>query len=136
MNEKPNPLAAFSPAQLIQAYSQLKAQAEEIDAAAKAKTQPLSKKMNALTNELLHRMEREGVNNYSTDFGRMTKKTHQNYSIQDIVAFSDYVIDQKDLTFFGKSLSKPAVQAYIKQHEKTPPGVRAFSEYSIAFTKK
>jgi hypothetical protein len=136
MTDKPNPLAAFSPAQLIQAYSQLQKQVDELNAGVKEKVAPLTQRMNALTNELLHRMESEGVTNYSTDFGRMTRKTHQNYSVQDIVAFSDYVIENKDLTFFGKSLSKPAVQAYIKQHEKTPPGVRAFSEYSIAFTKK
>lgn len=136
MTDKQNPLAGFSPAQLIQAYSQLQKQVEDLNADMKVKLAPLTQRMNALTSELLHRMNTDGVTNYSTDFGRMTRKTHQKYSIQDIVAFSDYVIENRDLSFFGKSLSKPAVQAYIKQHEKTPPGVKAFSEYSITYTKK
>lgn len=131
-----NPLAAFSPAQLVAAYSSLDAKKKEIEAEAKQRTAPLTKRMDAISSELLRRMQEEGVTNYSTDFGRMTRKTHQDYSIQDIEAFSSYVIENKDLSFFGKTLNKPAVQAYIKQHEKLPSGVAAFTRYSVAFTKK
>lgn len=135
-DEKTNPLEPFTAAQLVQAYTQLADQKSAVEAEAKKKTDPLTKRMNAITNELLRRMESQGQTNISTEYGRMTRKTHQDYSVQDIEAFSDYVIKEKDLTFFGKSLSKPAVQAYIKQHDKLPPGLAAFTKYSIAFTKK
>lgn len=136
MTDKPNPLATFTPAQLIKAYDALETQTSALDDELKKKKAPLTQRMNAITNELLRRMAEEEATSYPTEYGRMTRKTHQDYSVQDITAFSDFVINSKDLSFFGKSLSKPAVQAYIKQNEKLPPGVAAFTKYSIAFTRK
>lgn len=133
--EKNNPLEKFTPADLIKAYSQLVQKSDVLAADYKTRLAPLKQRMDTITNELLRRMEADGVTSFPTTYGRMTRKTHQDYSIRDLDTFYDHVFASKDLSYFGKSIQKPTVAAYIKQHGELPPGLAAFTKYSIAFTK-
>lgn len=135
-----NPFSALSTAQLVSAHFAISKKKEAIEAAHKKAMQEeldaanVDAHLKALYYEIEARMLSEKTNSIDTAAGKVTVKTTVDYNVADLEAWADYVVANRDLSMFSKSLSKPAVDAYRKQNgDKCPPGLKAFARQHLQF---
>ena len=138
-----NPFASLSTAQLVAAHIAVSAMGSEIKARHEAAMKEelaaaqIEDKLRVLYYEVQKRMQDEGTASIDTVAGKATLKTSVEYNVQDLEKWADYVVESRDLSFFSKSLSKPAVDAYRKQHgDELPPGLKAFTRQHVQFKAK
>lgn len=138
-----NPFASLSTTQLINAHIAISALESEIKARHEAamkqelEAAQIAPKLSKLYYEIQDRMMREDVNMLDTANGRVYLKTSVDYNVTDLDSWADYIAETRDLSFFSKKLSKPAVDAYRKQHgDELPPGLKAFSRQYLQFKAK
>lgn len=76
-----------------------------------------------LESELTSRLAREGGTSFkghNYTFGIRDTKV---YNIGDPVAWTDFILKSQDLSYYGKTIIKSAVEEYEKIHGDLPPGV-------------
>lgn len=131
-----NPLEKFPTGDLVNYYATYRNQIAEIDAEAAAKAEKPKKMLAALEGELLRRASVDGVKSFPCHSGTISFVVTPRYSISDPVAWQKFVFDEQDLSFFGKSVNKTAVETYEKEHGEIPPGLGIHQQMSIRFTAK
>lgn len=135
MTEK-RPLQDFTPVELLTALRELKETIDAISAEAAALQDPLKKRLKVIESELIIRANDEGVKSFNTDVGVATTVKKVDYVIDDYDAWVRFVIESKDLSFYGKSVAKASVDAYVKQHNRLPPGIKGHPRVNLQFRKK
>ncbi|PHM35976.1 hypothetical protein [Xenorhabdus innexi] len=133
-----DPFIGISTAQLAAAHIQLMQQKETIEAVHKAameeETKGIADQLRVLYYEIQKRMQQEKIHALDTNVGKVLLKTTVEYNVQDLNAWGDFIVTSQDLSFFSKSISKPRVEAYRKQHgDALPPGLKAFTRQHIQF---
>ena len=121
---------------LVNVRRDLKVALEAEAKAHKAREKRYKEQIEQIDNALLGVLNDEHLPTYrSTRGGTVgtTIKTH--YSVSDRPALEAWCKAQGDLSYFSNGLAKAIVEAYIKEHNALPPGVKAYQERQVTHNK-
>lgn len=125
----------FTMGDLLTAMVHYRSSLEAINADAAAKSSKPSKMLDAIMAELTRRAAEQGLKSIPCHAGTLSVVDTRRYNIADPATFTKHVLETKDLSFFGKSINKAAVEDYEKLHGGVlPPGVGTHIQRTLRFT--
>jgi len=128
-------LADFSTADLLEELTHTKQELDALTAEFKEKVAPSEKMRSVLEAELMLRLADENMVTFNVaDVGKFTRVLKTTYSVNDPIAFNDFVVSEGDISYLNKTPSSKAVAAYRETHGELPPGVTAAQVYTSRFT--
>ncbi|MDO4705466.1 MAG: hypothetical protein Q4A98_04545 [Comamonadaceae bacterium] len=117
--------------ELTAEYIELRDLKEAIDTAARAETNRVKTRMDALARALMDKMRAEGVDSLATSAGTpyISQKTAANVTNFDLAL--EWIMENEAWDFLPKRVNKTAVAAYIEAHGSLPPGIEWHSEPQV-----
>lgn len=118
--------------EMLESYVQI---ADYIDTA-EAQLKPAKEALANIKEALLGKMNELDLNSLKSQAGHAIARVKTvSAKVEDAEAFYDFVFETGDTSYLTKHVSKDAVEAYIAEHNATPPGVISEQVTTIRFTR-
>lgn len=122
--------ALVSDEKLVQVYVKIRDAIKKINAENAERLSKITEQHELVANELLQRMNQRGNDGFKTEYGTVYKAETVRCSIASEETLFDWIKQHDAFDMMERRIKSTAVQAYIKEHGITPPGVSVFREFS------
>lgn len=120
---------------LVDKYRQLRDLKKAAELEYKTRMAPVNEAMGAIENHLLLAMQQSGQQSIKTENGTAYQSRRSSYSVQDPVAFREWVEAQGKPEFFENRVSKDTIEAWIGEGNQLPPGIKMNSDITVNIRK-
>lgn len=122
--------ALVSDEKLVQVYVKIRDAIKEISAENAKRLEKIVAQQELVANELLQRMNQRGNEGFKTEYGTVYRAETVRCSVASEETLFDWIKEHDAFDMLERRVKSTAVQAYIKEHGITPPGVNVFREFS------
>lgn len=116
-------------------FRALRDKRDEIKARHTAELAPIKQAMDELGNVMLDALNRAGSNSMKTHGGTVYTSTLSSYSIDDPAVFRAWVESEGKPDFYANRVSKEALEAYLAEGNRMPPGLKVSSVVNVNVRK-
>lgn len=110
---------------LIQARIAVDDKIRAINKSMKEQVATLEDKLDLIDNVVLDRMNQQGVDSFKTEFGTAFKDNKESYTVDDRVAFIEWVKETDSWNFLPAKVNASDARNYLEQNSGAlPPGVK------------
>lgn len=117
--------------EIVQEFRRLKDKKKDLEKQAK----DLNPQIETLQGLIITKMQGEGANKISTDFGSCSLSTKDYATIKDFAAFLEYIVGHGAYELIQKR-ANDAPMRIIWEEDEDVPGVVAFERTTLNFTRK
>jgi uncharacterized protein YchJ len=116
-------MAKINVTQLVERYIAARDMKTKLDAAHKAKLEPLIAAMEKTEAAILDFFNKHGIDNAKCEAGTAYKATRTSATVNDMDAFLAFVKENDAWHFLERRVAKTQVDEYVAAHKDLPPGI-------------